>query len=137
MLKRSPLKGNTKLKKSTGLPKKQGGLKKTGKLKVKDKSKEQVKEGKKQQEMDWKFYQSIWDSRPHRSEISGIWLGSECKTVYMHHCLPKGMEAYEHLRYADDNILQCTWEEHSRIEAGWKPKILVDKIEQLKLKYGL
>lgn len=60
------------------------------------------------------FFLSIWKKRPHRSEVSGVFLGNEPLTVFFHHILPK--HKYEHLSLDDKNIILLTFEEHQKVE---------------------
>lgn len=81
------------------------------------------------------LYQSVWDSRRHMSEVSGQWLGQECKSVFCHHILPKNR--YVEAMYDPQNIILLTWEEHSRVENGYSYPEVEQRKEQLKQKYGL
>ena len=36
-----------------------------------------------------KFFLQVWNKRPHYSEVSGDYLGSEPLTIFFHHILPK------------------------------------------------
>ena len=60
------------------------------------------------------FFLSIWDKRPHRSEVSGAYLGSEPMSTYFHHILPK--EKYPEACLDEENIILLTLEEHSNVE---------------------
>lgn len=60
------------------------------------------------------FYKEIWDERPHKSEVSGKWLGKEIKTYFFHHILPKS--GCPQLKFSKKNIILLTWEEHSKVE---------------------
>lgn len=60
------------------------------------------------------FFLSIWSKKPHRSEISNTYLGSEPLTVFFHHILPK--EKYEEAKYDEENIILLTLDEHTNCE---------------------
>jgi hypothetical protein len=60
------------------------------------------------------FFLSIWKKRPHKSEVSGEFLGSEPMSTYFHHILPK--EKYPDACLDEENIILLTLEEHSNVE---------------------
>jgi hypothetical protein len=60
------------------------------------------------------FFLSIWKKRPHKSEVSGEYLGSEPMSTYFHHILPK--EKYPEACLDEENIILLTLEEHSNVE---------------------
>jgi hypothetical protein len=62
----------------------------------------------------FEVYQEIWWERPHKSEISGDWLGDNIKTYFFHHLLPKN--AYPDLQYDKNNIILLTGAEHAKCE---------------------
>lgn len=72
--------------------------------------------GKKVNTADQKFYEDIWKSRPHRSEVSGEWLGDKMERIYMSHILPKS--TYPRFRHVEENIFLMTREEHFIWEFG-------------------
>jgi hypothetical protein len=60
------------------------------------------------------FFLSIWKKKPHKSEISGTYVGSEAMSTYFHHILPK--EKYPEACLDEENIILLTLEEHSNVE---------------------
>jgi hypothetical protein len=60
------------------------------------------------------FFLSIWNKRPHRSEVSDVYLGKEPMSTYFHHILPK--EKYPEACLDEENIILLTLEEHSNVE---------------------
>jgi len=62
------------------------------------------------------LFQLIWEKRKiggrNYSEISGVYLGSECKTTMMHHIFEKSM--HPDLKYVEENIIMISWEEHTQ-----------------------
>jgi len=60
------------------------------------------------------FFLEIWKKKPHKSEISGTYLGSEALSTYFHHILPKGK--YPEAMFDEKNIILLTWEEHDQVE---------------------
>ncbi len=62
------------------------------------------------------FFISIWNKRPHKSEISGKYLGEEPKSTFFHHILPKSR--YKDYAFIEDNIIILTFEEHQIVEAS-------------------
>lgn len=59
---------------------------------------------------DNSFFRSIWNERPHFSEVSGEFLGHSFKAVFMSHVLPKSI--YPKFRYLKRNIVLMSFEEH-------------------------
>lgn len=60
------------------------------------------------------FFLSIWNKKPHKSEVSGVYLGKEPMSTYFHHILPK--EKYPEACLDEENIILLTLEEHSNVE---------------------
>lgn len=60
------------------------------------------------------LFLSIWKKKPHRSEVSGEYLGKEAMSTYFHHILPKSK--YPEACLDEDNIILLTLEEHSNVE---------------------
>lgn len=121
-MKRTPLKknsnsslnkGNSQLKKSP-LKKNTNSLKKSGKIKVKPKSEEKKLEEKINREAMRAFFLKMWEIKPHYSEVSGKWLGDECKSIYQHHIIPKSV--CEDGKFDPDNIVFLTADEHALVE---------------------
>lgn len=82
------------------------------------------------------FFLSIWNKRPHRSEVSEEYLGSEPMSTYFHHILPK--EKYPEACLDEENIILLTLEEHSNVENDmYKYEEVNKKREQLKFKYDI
>ncbi len=82
------------------------------------------------------FFTSIWGRRPHKSEISGKYLGKEAMSTYFHHILPKNK--YPGLDLKEDNIILLTPEEHENVENDMYRYPEVNKRrKQLIIKYEL
>jgi hypothetical protein len=80
------------------------------------------------------FFLSIWKKKPHNSEVSGDYLGSEAMSTYFHHILPKSK--YPEAWLDEENIILLTLEEHSNVENDmYKYEEVNKRREQLKLKY--
>jgi len=60
------------------------------------------------------FFLEIWKKKPHKSEISGTYLGSEALSTFFHHILPKSK--YPEASLDEENIILLTWEEHDQVE---------------------
>jgi hypothetical protein len=60
------------------------------------------------------FFLSVWNKRPHRSEVSGEYLGSEPMSTYFHHILAK--EKYPEACLDEENIILLSLLEHSNVE---------------------
>lgn len=82
------------------------------------------------------FFLQIWKDRPHKSEISGLPLGSEPLSTFFHHILPKSK--YPEACLDEENIILLTWEEHDQVESDTTRYEEVNKRrEQLKKKYDI
>ena len=82
------------------------------------------------------FFLSIWKKRPHKSEISGEYLGNEAMSTYFHHILPKSK--YPEACLDEENIIFLSLSEHSNVENDmYKYKEVNNRREQLKIKYNL
>jgi len=74
--------------------------------------KKKVSDGKSHQMRE--MFMDIWKKRPHKSEISGTYLGKEPMSTYFHHILAK--EKYPEACLDEENIILLTLEEHSNVE---------------------
>jgi hypothetical protein len=80
------------------------------------------------------MFLTIWKKKPHRSEVSNTYLGSEPMSTYFHHILPK--EKYPEACLDEENIILLTLEEHSNVENDmYKYEEVNDRRNHLKLKY--
>lgn len=61
------------------------------------------------------FFMTIWNKRPHVSEISGEVLFSPPSSAYFHHILPKSK--YPNLCLKEDNIILLAMDEHANVES--------------------
>lgn len=75
-----------------------------------DKSEEDVRNISERNEL----FLQIWTKRPHKSEVSGEYLGSEPLTVFFHHILPK--EKYPQAALDEENIILLSLQEHDQVE---------------------
>ena len=71
--------------------------------------------GKSSPNKDHLFFMEIWKKRPHRSEISGVYLGKEPSSAFFHHILPKNK--YPEVRMDEENIILLTLDEHADVES--------------------
>ena len=80
------------------------------------------------------FIDEIWNKRPHKSEISGKWLGDEPNSCFFHHIFPKS--TYPKLAFNTENIIVLTADEHQEVETNPTKFEKINKIrEELKVKY--
>ena len=77
--------------------------------------KRKVNVGTSQPNPDHLFFKEIWKKRPHKSEVSGTYLGREALSVYFHHILPKSK--YPEFRNLEKNIILLTADEHANVES--------------------
>ena len=77
-------------------------------------SEESIDECKKELAEMHLFFLEIWKKKPHKSEISGTYLGSEALSTFFHHILPKSK--YPEASLDEENIILLTWEEHDQVE---------------------
>ena len=82
------------------------------------------------------FFTSIWNKKPHRSEVSGEYLGNEPMSTYFHHILPKSK--YPEACLDEENIILLTLDEHSNVENDmYKYEEISRRREILKSKYNI
>lgn len=80
------------------------------------------------------WFQKLWETEPHYSEISGVWLGNENSSAYWHHIIPKSSN--KDAEFDRENIVRLTLDEHTIVEANpLKYELVNKKREMLKLKY--
>ena len=85
---------------------------------------------------DHLFFKEIWKKRPHRSEISGTYLGKEASSAFFHHILPKNK--YPKIRMDEKNIILLTLDEHADVESDmYKYDIINQRRTKLLKKYEL
>jgi hypothetical protein len=82
------------------------------------------------------LFMSIWNKKPHKSEVSGEYLGKEPLTVFFHHILPK--EKYPQACFDEENIILLTLEEHDQVEMDiYRYEEINNRREELLTKYNL
>tara|TARA_R100000742_G_C4270610_1_gene89347 strand:+ start:570 stop:989 length:420 start_codon:yes stop_codon:yes gene_type:complete len=92
--------------------------------------------GKSSLNQDHLFFKEIWNKRPHRSEISGVYLGKEPSSAFFHHILPKNK--YPQIRMDEENIILLTLDEHADVESDmYKFDIINQRRTKLLKKYEL
>ena len=95
-------------------------------------TKKKVSDGKSHQMRE--MFLDIWKKRPHKSEVSGAYLGKEPMSTYFHHILPK--EKYPEACLDEENIILLTLEEHSNVENDmYRYEEVNNRRNQLNLKY--
>lgn len=95
-------------------------------------TKKKVSDGKTHQIRE--IFLDIWKKRPHKSEVSGKYLGKEPMSTYFHHILPK--EKYPEACLDEENIILLTLEEHSNVENDmYRYEEVNNRRNQLNLKY--
>lgn len=81
------------------------------------------------------LFLQIWTNRPHKSEVSGEYLGSEPLTIFFHHILPK--EKYPEAAFDEENIILLTLDEHTNVESNiYKYDTINERRKSLLEKYG-
>lgn len=81
-------------------------------------------------------FMKIWMKRPHKSEVSGEYLGSEAMSTYFHHILPKSK--YPEFRLDEENIILLTLDEHTNVESDiYRYDAVNKRREYLKQKYSI
>jgi hypothetical protein len=84
----------------------------------------------------FEFFLDIWKKRPHKSEISGKYLGKEPLSIYFHHILPKNK--YPEACFDEENIILLTLSEHESVENDiYKYEEINIRREKLLTKYKL
>lgn len=78
----------------------------------------------------WNLFLEIWNERPHRSQISGDWLGREPLSCMFDHLLEKSK--WPQFKYDKRNIILLTCSEHSAKTNGWPLQKHKEAIENAK-----
>lgn len=130
MLKRrTPIKTKTPLNSRSTLKKGNG-------IKMKNKSQQTINVERVDMEAMWEVFKNVWKKRGPYSEVSKQFLGQECRTIHMHHILPKSK--YKALMYEESNIIILSWEEHANVEMDmYRYEEVNRRREELKKKYDL
>ena len=82
------------------------------------------------------MFLSIWKKRPHKSEVSGKYLGQEALSTYFHHILPKSK--YPEACFDEENIVVLSFVEHQQVEMDcFRYELINEKRKQLKIKYNI
>ena len=82
------------------------------------------------------FFLEIWKKRPHKSEVSGEYLGNEPLSTYFHHILPKNK--YPEACLDEENIVILSFIEHQQVESDiYRYEEINKRREQLIKKYNL
>ncbi len=85
---------------------------------------------------DHLLFKEIWNKRPHRSEVSGVYLGKEPSSAFFHHILPKNK--YPQIRMDEENIILLTLDEHADVESDmYKYDIINQRRTKLLKKHEL
>lgn len=78
----------------------------------------------------------IWTNRPHKSEVSGVFLGNEALSTFFHHILPKSK--YPQAALDEENIILLSLEEHDQVEMDmYRYEEVNNRRENLLTKYNL
>lgn len=104
-------------------------------LKKKPKTQEEKDENKKEIEKQWQFFLSIWETRPHKCQITGKWLGDTPYSWMFDHLIEKSKRA--DLKYEEDNIVLCTFDVHSLKTNGFPLPLHQELIEKAKQRFEL
>lgn len=82
------------------------------------------------------MFLNIWKKRPHRSEVSGDYLGKKPMSTYFHHILSK--EKYPEACLDEENVVILSLEEHSNVENDmYRYEEVNKRRKQLIIKYNL
>jgi len=82
------------------------------------------------------FFMKIWRKRPHKSEVSGTYLGSEALSTFFHHILPR--IKFPIAEYDPENIILLTPDEHADVESDmFRFEEVNKRRKQLLKKYNL
>jgi hypothetical protein len=97
-----------------------------------DKSEEDVRNISDRNEL----FLQIWTKRPHKSEVSGDYLGKEPLTTFFHHILPK--EKYPQAALDEENIILLSLQEHDQVEMDmYRYEEINNRRNKLLTKYNL
>jgi hypothetical protein len=84
----------------------------------------------------FEFFIDIWKKRPHKSEVSGDYLGNEPLSIYFHHILPKNK--YPEACFDEENIVILSLLEHEQVESDmYRYEEINNRRKKLLIKYNL
>jgi hypothetical protein len=124
-----------KMLKRTQPMKRSVGILKRSPIRKKPKTTEQIQEQKVDTARMWGLFIEIWDEIPHRSEVSGTWLGDEPKSWMFDHLLEKSK--WPELMHEKENIALVTFDEHTRKTNGFADEKHKELIKQAKQKFNV
>ena len=105
-------------------------------LKSKPLSEEKKRRKQEQTQEMHSFFQDIWKTRPHRSEVSNTPIYGEPLSTYFHHILTR--QFYPEASLDPENIIILTQEEHANVHKSmYKYDEINERRMLLILKYGL
>lgn len=105
------------------------------KLYSKDVSVEKIAEIYNESKIMREFFWEVWMERIHRCEVTGEKIYGDCKSIYMHHILPKSK--YPEAKFDKENIIILLPDIHGNVENDmYRYEIVNEKREQLIKKYG-
>lgn len=82
------------------------------------------------------LFLSIWNKRPHKSEVSEEKIYGEPLSIYFHHILSK--KKHPETCLDEENIIILTADEHSNVESDmYKYEEINKRREYLKIKYNI
>lgn len=109
-------------------------MKKSPLKKISNKRKEKLVEKKELKKKEYEMFLEIWEERPHKSEVSGKWLGHEPLNIFFDHLLEKN--THPHLILEKENIALCTFEEHQLKTNGNPLPKHRELIEKAKIRFS-
>lgn len=110
-------------------------MKRTALKRVSAKKREEIREKKELIEEDHRFYQEIWEERPHVCQNCGIELPEEPLTLYFDHILEK--EKHTEFRHFKGNIMILCPTCHDNKGRANTSKFMEQERERLKELYAI
>lgn len=84
---------------------------------------------------DKKFFEEIWNERPHFCENCNAYLGDEPLSIFFDHLLEKS--TFPALRYIKENIMLLCWQDHADKTNGHPAPKVLERRDQIMKKYYL
>jgi len=82
------------------------------------------------------FFLEVWNTLPHICIVTGEKIYGECKSIYLHHILPK--KKFPQAQYDPENIAILLPDIHGNVENDiYRYEIINEKRELLLTKYNL
>jgi hypothetical protein len=83
------------------------------------------------------LYTEHWDSKEKVCASCGDPIYGECKSLYHHHLLEKGLSRYEHLKYEIENLMMLCEPCHTDVNSGYPSQRVIEETNKAHKKFNV